>query len=271
MSARRGPLLVLPFIIVILRCKPVKAGADYCKFAARTFVRTGCLMLLALLATPAWGQSPSPPSTAMATFSPEIDARCPAAVHEAKELRSHMKTPRVHTNPTRPALRENLLLMANQDQEARAFLHSPGSRIDPSSPELSRMREVDSANLKRLKHIVNQDGFPTAAMVGLDGVNAAWLLTVHAVSDPDFQERVLQLATEHVRRGEVRSDQVALLTDDLLAGRGKPQRYGTNFEWRDGELQPAPIEDATNVDKLRRAAGLGTLANYACVLRAMHF
>jgi hypothetical protein len=61
-----------------------------------------------------------------------------------------------------------------------------------------------------------------------------------------------------------------MLTDDLLAGRGKPQRYGTNFVLRDGELTPAPMEDEANVDKRRRAVGLGSLANYACVLRAMY-
>jgi polyhydroxyalkanoate synthesis regulator phasin len=138
------------------------------------------------------------------------------------------------------------------------------------SREAVWMREVDAANLKRLKHIVNQEGFPTVEMVGRDGVNAAWLLTIHAVSDPQFQEKVLKLTTEHVRRGELRSDQVAMLTDDLLAARDKPQRYGTNFELRDGELKPAPMEDEANVDEIRRAAGLGSLANYACVLRAMY-
>jgi hypothetical protein len=160
--------------------------------------------------------------------------------------------------------------MAEQDQKARSFLHSSGLRVDPSSPESVRMHEVDSANLERLKHIVRQDGFPTAAMVGLDGVNAAWLLTVHAAGDVDFQEKVLELTREHVRRGEVRSDQVALLTDDVLAGRGKPQRYGTNFVLRAGELQPAPMEDEANVDQRRRAIGLGSLANYACILRAAY-
>lgn len=243
---------------------------DSCGFiTSRAAFRTGCLAL-ALLAVPAWSQPPSSPSTVAAIFGSEIDAMCPEAVREAKELRSRMKTPNVHAPPTRPALRENLLLMAKQDQEARAFLHSSGLRIDPTSPESVRMREVDSANLERLKHIINQDGFPTAEMVGLDGVNAAWLLTVHAASDADFQEKVLKLTKGHVRRGEVRSDQVALLTDDLLDGRGKPQRYGTNFVWLDGELKPAPMEDEANVDKRRRAAGLGTLANYACVLRAMY-
>lgn len=237
--------------------------------APRAAVRTGCLAV-ALLAILSWSQSPSAPSAIVPAFSSEIDTMCPEAVREAAELRSRMKAPNVHAPPIRPALRENLLLMAKQDQEARAFLHSSGLRIDPTSPESVRMREVDSANLKRLKHIVNQDGFPTAEMVGLDGVDAAWLLTIHAASDVDFQEKVLKLTTDHVSRGEVRSDQVAMLTDDVLAGRGRPQRYGTNFELRDGELKPAPIEDEANVDKLRRAVGLGSLANYACIMRAAY-
>lgn len=233
-----------------------------------TPVRTGCLTL-ALLAAPVCGQTPSPPSTAEATFS-KIAAVCPEAVREAAELRSRMKTPNIHATATRPALRENLLLMAMQDQEARAFLQSSGGNIDPTRREVVSMLEVDSANLKRLKHIVNQDGFPTAQMVGLDGVNAAWLLTIHAASDPDFQEQVLKLTIGHRRRDEISSEQVAMLTDDALAGRGKPQRYGTNFELRDGVLQPAPMEDEANVEKRRQAAGLGRLANYACVLRAMY-
>jgi len=240
-----------------------------CFSAPRATARTGCLVL-ALLAVPAWSQFPSTSSTAATTFSSEIGEICPEAVREAAELRSRTKTPNVHAAPTRPALRENLLLMEKQDQEARTFLTSSGLRIDPSSPASVRMREVDSSNLKRLKHIVTQDGFPTAEMVGLDGVDAAWLLTVHAADDPDFQEKVLKLTNEHVHRGEVSSAQVALLTDDLLSARGKPQRYGTNFVLRDGELKPAPMEDEANVDERRRAAGLGTLANYACILRAMY-
>jgi hypothetical protein len=199
-----------------------------------------------------------------------MDEICPEAVREAAELRSRTNTPNVQAPPTRPALRENLLLMEKQDQEARMFVTSAGPRIDPSSPASVRLREVDSSNLKRLKHIVTQDGFPTAQMVGLDGVDAAWLLTVHAAGDPDFQEKVLNLTKEHVHRGEVSSAQVALLTDDLLSARGKPQRYGTNFVWLDGELKPAPMEDEANVDERRRAAGLGTLANYACIRRAMY-
>ena len=195
---------------------------------------------------------------------------CPEAVREAAELRARMKTPNMRAPPTRPVLRENLLLMAKQDQEAREALQSSGLNIDLTDPQIVRMREVDARNHTRLKHIVSQEGFPTAEMVWLDGVKAAWLLTLHAANDADFQDQVLKLTTQHVRRGEVSSDDVAMLTDDLLDGRGKPQRYGTNFVLRDGELKPAPIEDEASVDKRRRAVGLGTLANYACVVRAMY-
>jgi hypothetical protein len=223
--------------------------------------RTACLSL-AMVAAAAWGQS-SP-------LDADIAAKCPEAVREAAELRNRTRPGPVPAIVSRPALRHNLLLMAKHDQEARAFLRSTGSRIDPATPEGVRLREVDSANLKRLKHIVAQDGFPTAEMVGLDGVDAAWTLTIHAAADPDFREKVLEMTAAHVRRGEVRGDQVATLTDDVLRGRGKKQRYGTEFEIHDGELRPFPIEDEGKVDERRRAVGLGTLANYTCFIRALY-
>ena len=203
--------------------------------ASRVIVGTACLGL-ALLAMQAWAQNP------------DIAAKCPDGVREQAELQSRLPRP-------------------GSGDRADA---STGCRIDPATPEVMRLEEVDSANLKRLKHIVAQDGFPTAEMVGLDGVDAAWLLTIHAAEDPDFQEEVLKLTVGHVRRGEVRSDQVAMLTDDLLHGRGKKQRYGTNYELRDGELYPQPIEDEANVDARRREVGLLSLANDTCFARAVY-
>jgi hypothetical protein len=205
------------------------------------------------------------------TFTADMQRNCPEAVRETEQLRAASEPPRVPKASTRPALRENLLLMAKQDQEARALVRFSEGPLDAASArELKRMQDVDAANLRRLRHIIDQDGFPTAEMVGLDGVDAAWLLAIHAAGDPDFQQRVLELTTGHVRRGEVRPDQVALLTDDLLAGRGKLQRYGTNFELREGELVPAPIEDEANVDRRRRSVGLISLANYTCIIRAAY-
>jgi hypothetical protein len=224
--------------------------------ASRAIVGTAYLAL-ALLAVRARAQD--------ADFA----AKCPDAVREKVELQSRTPPRPIPAAVTRPALRQNLLLMAKQDQEVRAHLRLTGGRIDQATPEGRRLREVDSGNLKRLKHIVAQEGFPTAEMVGLDGVDAAWLLTIHA-ADPDLQEEVLELTVGHLRRGEVLSDQVAMLTDDLLNGRGRKQRYGTNYELRDGQLYPAPIEDEANVDARRREVGLLSLANDMCLARAIY-
>jgi hypothetical protein len=225
--------------------------------ASRAIVGTACLVL-ALLAMRAPAQNP------------DIAAKCPDAVRERIELQSRTRPRTAPATVMRPALRQNLLLLAKLDQEVRAHLRRTGSRIDSATAEGLRLREVDSGNLKRLKYIVAQDGFPTAEMVGLDGVDAAWLLTLHAAADPDFQEEVLKLTVAHVRRGEIRSDQVAMLTDDLLQGRGKKQRYGTNYELRDGQLYPAPIEDEANADTRRREVGLLSLANDTCIARAIY-
>lgn len=222
-----------------------------------------------LLSGPTRAQNQESPAAAETALS-RVEALCPDALRESEELQSRLKRPSVSADVSRPALRAELLLLARQDQEARAFLLGSGWPLDPDSPAVQWMAQIDSRNLKRLKHIVHQDGFPTAAQVGLDGVDAAWLMTIHASSDPDFQQQVLALTVRHVQRGEVRGDQVAMLTDDLLVGRGKPQRYGTNFDMRDGELKPTPMESEANIDELRKSVGLGSMKNYSCLLRAMY-
>jgi hypothetical protein len=41
------------------------------------------------------------------------------------------------------------------------------------------------------------------------------------------------------------------------------QRYGTQFHCVDGRRMPQPLEDDLAVDRLRREAGIETLAEYA--------
>jgi hypothetical protein len=87
--------------------------------------------------------------------------------------------------------------------------------------------QVDTNDLQALKHIVIQDGFPTIAMVGIEGVHAAFLLTQHADGDPAFQETMLRIITPRLRDGGITGNEYALLTDRVLRAQGKPQRYGT--------------------------------------------
>jgi hypothetical protein len=63
-------------------------------------------------------------------------------------------------------------------------------------------------------------------------------------------------------RGEVELWQAAMLEDRIRMLEGRPQIYGTQFDWdENGEMSPYPaIEDREHVDERRRAAGLGPLA-----------
>src|SRR4051794_2862655 len=61
--------------------------------------------------------------------------------------------------------------------------------------------------------------------------------------------------------GGVDPAQLAMLEDRVRAFEGRPQRYGTQYDWDEtGQLGPLPIEDLERVDELRRSVGLGPLA-----------
>lgn len=157
--------------------------------------------------------------------------------------------------PTEAALREELLRMAADDQEVR---HSAGKG------DFSRWEAVDAANLARLKQIVSQVGWPTVAMVGTDGANAAWLIAQHADRDKSFQHRVLELMTPLVQQGQASGKNFAYLYDRTHY----PQRYGTQGDCvSKAEWQPFEIEDLPNVDERRRAVGLPPLVEYAKVFK----
>jgi hypothetical protein len=163
-------------------------------------------------------------------------------------------------------LRRELILRSEQDQAARGVTKSSttGRGLD-----MEYMKEVDADNLRRLKHIIRQDGFPTARMVGYDGLQAAWLLVQHA-SDPAFQAKMLTEIRRRVKSRELDLQDYALLTDRVLLAQGRKQRYGTQFEVREQGLAVRSLEDPSHVDERRRALGLISLADYACTLKAFN-
>ncbi len=60
----------------------------------------------------------------------------------------------------------------------------------------------------------------------------------------------------------------AAVYDRWLIYQGRPQKYGTQFDWDDsGQLNPHPVEDPGRVDERRRSVGLGPLAEHTRRLR----
>lgn len=163
-----------------------------------------------------------------------------------------------------PALRRELATRSANDQRARKAMIAAGSGAGAAGKKAAA---VDVDNLRWLKAVVDNQGFPTTAQVGKSGFNDAWLLVQHADSDPAFQAAVLEQLKPLLTHDGVPRPQFALLTDRVLRHQGKPQRYGSQFmPAKDGSFALEPTEDMAHLEQRRAAMGLMPLPAYQCVL-----
>lgn len=155
-------------------------------------------------------------------------------------------------------LRDGLLALAAKDERVRARLAADGSLFQGYHPE---MEAVHLANAAALETILAEHGWPSEALAGADGAEAAWRIVQHAIGLPDFQRRCLALQREAAGRCEIPAWQPAWLDDRIRSFEGRPQLYGTQFDWdEDGLMSPLPIEEPEKVDERRSALGLPPLA-----------
>jgi hypothetical protein len=126
------------------------------------------------------------------------------------------------------------------------------------------VNEVDSANLTWMRKLISENGFPTAAQVGKEGVHLAWVLLQHADQDPQFQRELLPVLEQRYSAGELPANDLARFTDRVLLASGKPQRYGTQFDWFSGEFKLPEPGRLAEIDKERARLGLMPLSDYVC-------
>ncbi len=176
-----------------------------------------------------------------------------------------------------PALRTELLALEKEDQQVRAAvlkelaakgvcLRNEKSLTDPALAKAlleaqQKLAAVDLKHQKRLKEILDRHGWPGKTLVGADAARAAWLIAQHADNDLALQKRCLRLM-QAAPKGEVEPANLAYLTDRVLVGEKKKQRYGTQLRGEGGKFKPQPIEDEANVDRRRAQVGLPPLAEY---------
>lgn len=145
--------------------------------------------------------------------------------------------------------------MAAADLRKRDELIAAGVLFDGYHPDMEALH-IDNA--KKLEAIIDALGWPHQGIAGADGAEAAWLVAQHAISLPDFQRKVLQLLKDNAN--DVPPAQIAMLEDRIRKFEGKPQLYGTQFDWdENGQLSPGAIEDEANVDARRAGVGLNSL------------
>lgn len=180
-----------------------------------------------------------------------------------------------NANVELPAVRAKLLRMRWVDQAVRERIRdsllageTEGVGNVLRALRLSYLeRRVDAKNTARLKELVDQYGWLHEGRVGKKGADAAFLIAQHADHDVDFQRRVLAHLREAYDHGQATGQQVALLTDRVRVAEGKPQLYGTQAQFRDGEVRFQPIQDSASVDRRRAKMGLPPLSEYVETLK----
>lgn len=164
------------------------------------------------------------------------------------------------------AIADDLERMAREDTALREELAREGSLAEGYHP---RMRRLHDRNAARLAKVLDRHGWPGVSRVGARAADAAWLVLQHAIGDPDLQRRGLALLEDAARRSDAAWAQVAMLEDRIRVLEGRPQRYGTQFDWDDqGRLSPLPIEDEAEVEARRARMGLDPLAEAVARHRA---
>ena len=163
---------------------------------------------------------------------------------------------------TEPDLRKQLQARFDGDQRIRKqYLGAPH---DPNVAR--RVDAEDTQNLRWLKKMVQDKGIPTAEQVGENGVKWTWLLVQHADRDPQLQAATLPMFVKRYEAGELPADDLAKLTDRILIAQGKPQRFGTQFDWLSGKFNSRDAGDLAAIDANRQPIGLMPLADYACMM-----
>jgi uncharacterized protein DUF6624 len=157
----------------------------------------------------------------------------------------------------RPDLRDRLIALRDHDLAVRSRLAADGALFQGYHPE---MQAVHEANAMLLMHVVGEHGWPGRSLVGEDGADAAWTIAQHAIGLPKIQRACLAALDAAVAAGEAPRRHLAYLEDRVRTLEGKPQRYGTQFDWvPSGGMAPLPIEDPNGVEARRAAASLLTL------------
>lgn len=153
---------------------------------------------------------------------------------------------------------DRLTSSATRDLVTRERLANDGSLFDGYHPEMQAVHEENAA---MLDDIIKKHGWPTSDLVGKEGADAAWLIVQHAIALPQFQRDCLVLLQEEAVAGSIPPCQPAMLLDRILVFEGKPQIYGTSFDWDEaGLMSPCAIADPDLVDERRAAVGLPRLA-----------
>ena len=162
-------------------------------------------------------------------------------------------------------LAAQLVALEAADTELRAQLALEGNLGNGYN---EKMKILHNQNAEALEKIIADIGYPTTQKVGERASKAAWIVIQHSIAKPDFMRSCCGLLQQAVDAGTANPKDFAYLFDRIAVFEGKPQRYGTQFDWdSEGKLSPNTFDSLNAVDKRRRNLGLNTLEEQTSALR----
>jgi hypothetical protein len=158
-----------------------------------------------------------------------------------------------------------IIRLKSEDLEFREKLILSGQLGEGYNEEMANLH---NRNTENLNEIIDKIGYPTVDKVGKEASEAAWLIIQHSIGQPDFMKKSAELLRVAVNENKADPKGLAYLTDRIAVFEGKPQRYGTQFDWDDnGEMSPNKFDDISKVNQRRKTLGLNTLEEQTEIMK----
>jgi len=163
------------------------------------------------------------------------------------------------------SIAEKIISLKNADLELRDRLIGKGELGNGYHEE---MQSLHHKNAEILDEIIDHIGYPTAEKVGTEASEAAWLVIQHAIAQPDFMRKCLKLLEDSTPETSAERINAAYLSDRIAVFEGRPQLYGTQFDWdENGQLSPNIYDDLNKVNERRKSLGLNSLEEQTASIR----
>ena len=163
------------------------------------------------------------------------------------------------------SIAKKIIGLKDEDEKLRRELIRKGTL---SKGYNQKMEALHARNAKELQKLMEKIGYPTAEKVGQEASDAAWLVIQHSIGQPNFMKKAAILLEEAVHKNKANPKHLAYLTDRIAVFEGKPQHYGTQFDWdKNGIMNPNQYDDRSKVNQRRKALGLNTLEEQTLRIR----
>lgn len=160
---------------------------------------------------------------------------------------------------------DKIIELRNADLALREKILKNGQLFQGYNEE---MKELHNKNAHVLNDIIDSIGYPTIDKVGKEANEAAWMIIQHSIGQPAFMKECKKLLEIAVSKNLQDTINLAYLTDRIAVLQGKPQLYGTQFDWdKNGNLVPNHFDDLDKVNKRRKSIGLNSLEEQTKVMQ----